>query len=70
MTDIQDPKSCQHGNVTTVAGEFEHYDRLGPGCWHPVKGGQCRSWQALIEHVQSVAAARAEARVRAELRDS
>lgn len=68
MTDSQDPTSCAHGNVSTVAGEFEHYDRLGPGCWHRAGGGRCMSWQALIEHVQSVAAGRAVARAARDIR--
>lgn len=46
-------KACSHDTVTVAGREYEHYDRLGPGCWHPIGGGRCRSWQALLDHAHS-----------------
>lgn len=52
---------CDHTYPNVVIGdrEYEHYDRLGPGCWHPVdQRGPCMSWQALIREAEVQAVAR------------
>lgn len=66
---LDDDGSCTHDNVTIGDVEYEHYDRRGPGCWHPVKGGTCRSWQALLDRAVEVgwASGRADKRPDAEV---
>lgn len=48
-------RGCGHtySNVIVDGVEFEHYDRLGPGCWHRVTGtSQCFSLQSLIREAE------------------
>lgn len=57
---------CDHTypDVTVGGREYEHYDRLGPGCWHPKdQRGPCLSWQGLIHEAETTAVARYRTRV-------